>query len=145
MKPRRRMPQPGTAWPESPYFRTIRTRLLICFRRLLCLLPTLPPERGVMFTLLALPDQQARWKKPGSFTGRRSQPKAHPAWPERPRKKNRKQYHNRIRRFEMKFIAIVTVGLVAGSLAMAQMKVKSRGEGTAVNAMLGAQDPDARI
>ena len=31
----------------------------------------------------------------------------------------------------MKFIAIVTVGLVAGSLAMAQ-KVKSRGEGTAV-------------
>ena len=46
----------------------------------------------------------------------------------------------------MKFSAIVTIGLVAGSLAMAQqMKVKSRGEGTAVNAMLSATDPDARI
>ena len=46
----------------------------------------------------------------------------------------------------MKFSAIVTIGLVAGSLAMAQqMKVKSRGEGTAVNAMLSASDPDARI
>ena len=47
----------------------------------------------------------------------------------------------------MKFIAIVTIGLAAGSLAMAQqqMKVKSRGEGTAVNAMLGATDPDSRI
>ena len=46
----------------------------------------------------------------------------------------------------MKFSAIVTIGLIAGSLAMAQqMKVKSKGEGTAVNAMLGATDPDARI
>ena len=46
----------------------------------------------------------------------------------------------------MKFSAIVTIGLIAGSLAMAQqMKVKSKGEGTAVNAMLSAQDPDARI
>ena len=46
----------------------------------------------------------------------------------------------------MKFSAIVTIGLIAGSLAMAQqMKVKSKGEGAAVNAMLGASDPDARI
>jgi tetratricopeptide (TPR) repeat protein len=46
----------------------------------------------------------------------------------------------------MKFIAIVTLGLVAGSLAMAQqMKVKSKGEGTMVNAMLSATDPDSRI
>jgi tetratricopeptide (TPR) repeat protein len=49
------------------------------------------------------------------------------------------------RRCARSVLAIVTVGLVAGSLAMAQMKVKSRGEGTAVNAMLGATDPDARI
>src|SRR6516164_2803958 len=115
-----------------------------------------------MCTLPALRGRRVRWTKPGSFTGRRSQRRAHPAWPKRLRKKNRKHYHNRIRRFEMKFIAkstgsqsgrrcarsvlaIVTVGLAAGSLAMAQMKVKSRGEGTAVNAMLSAQDPDARI
>ena len=46
----------------------------------------------------------------------------------------------------MKFSATVTIGLVAASLAIAQqMKVKSKGEGAAVNAMLGAQDPDARI
>jgi tetratricopeptide (TPR) repeat protein len=49
----------------------------------------------------------------------------------------------------MKLIAVLSsvliAGLVVGSPAFGQMKVKSRGEGTAVNAMLGAQDPDARI
>ena len=47
----------------------------------------------------------------------------------------------------MRRIAILmTISLAAlPAFAQKQMKVKSKGEGTAVNAMLQAQDPDARI